>query len=185
MGMRVTGWMLFVLARAVVWPSVGSAQEATVTGTVTDATGSVLPGVTVTAMHEATGNVFLGVTDGEGLFRIPVRVGGYQLTAELPGFATVTRTGISVLVGQAVTVNLEMKPSAVQETVTVTGEAPLVDVTQSRASGNIDPLQMQELPILGRDWQTLSLLALPQSGDASRRALYAAEPGSRQLRGDN
>ncbi|MBI3049280.1 MAG: TonB-dependent receptor [Acidobacteria bacterium] len=183
MGTRAFGWMSFVLATAVVWPSVGSAQEATVAGAVTDSTGGVLPGVTVTAVHETTGNVFLAVSDDQGLFRIPVRVGAYRLTAELPGFATVTRTGISVLVGQAVTVNLEMRPSAVQETVTVTAEAPLVDVTQSRASGNIDPLQMQELPILGRDWQTLSLLAPGSRANAVGNAPLdsAVERGAYQL----
>ena len=58
-------------------------------GTVTDSTGAVLPGVTVTAVHEATGNRFVGVTDERGVYRIPARVGAYQITAELQGFTTV------------------------------------------------------------------------------------------------
>ena len=72
-------------------PSAGYAQEAVLTGTITDSTGGVLPGVTVTAIHEATGNRFVAVTDERGIYRIPARVGGYQLTAELQGFTTVSR----------------------------------------------------------------------------------------------
>ena len=64
-------------------PGVGYAQEATLNGTVTDSTGAVLPGVTVTAVHEATGNKFVAFTDGRGLYRVPARVGAYQITAEL------------------------------------------------------------------------------------------------------
>src|SRR6185503_20623629 len=71
-------------------PSYG--QEATFTGTATDSTGSVLPGVTITATLEATGNVFTTVTDERGLFRLPVRVGTYNIKAELSGFTTVNRT---------------------------------------------------------------------------------------------
>ena len=65
------------------------AQEAVLTGTVTDSTGAVLPGVTVTAVQEATGNTFVGITDDRGIYRMPARVGGYRLTAELSGFTTV------------------------------------------------------------------------------------------------
>ncbi|MGH6690710.1 MAG: carboxypeptidase-like regulatory domain-containing protein, partial [Gammaproteobacteria bacterium] len=118
------------------------AQEATLSGTATDATGGVLPGVVVTAVHEATGNTFEAVTDRTGAYRIPTRVGVYRVTAELAGFRTVTRTGLELLVGQQVVVNLEMAVSAVAESVTVTGEAPLVDVTSSQVAGNVDPRQM-------------------------------------------
>ena len=72
------------------------AQEATVSGTVTDSTGGVLPGVAVTALHEASGNTFQAVTDARGAYRIPVRIGVYQLTAQLQGFATVTRAGLEM-----------------------------------------------------------------------------------------
>jgi Carboxypeptidase regulatory-like domain/TonB dependent receptor-like, beta-barrel len=140
-------------------PVVGSAQEAALTGTVTDATGAVLPGVTVTAVHEATGNTFVGVTDGGGIFRIPARIGNYRITAELSGFNTVSRSGVTLQVGQTAAVNIQMAVSTLQETVTVTGEAPLIDVNTSVVGGNIDQLQMQELPIQGRDWTSLALLA--------------------------
>ena len=140
-------------------PVVGYAQEAVLTGTVTDSTGGVLPGVTVTAVHEATGNTFVGATDGSGIYRVPARIGTYRITAELSGFNTVTRTGVTLQVGQVATVNLQMAVSTLQETVTVTGEAPLIDVSTSVVGGNIDARQMQELPIQGRDWTSLALLA--------------------------
>jgi hypothetical protein len=139
-------------------PVSGYAQEATFAGTVTDSTGGVLPGVTVTAVHEASGNTFTTVTDERGGFRLPVRVGNYRIAAELSGFTTVNRT-LQILIGQVAEVDVQMAPSTVQETVTVTGEAPLVDTTTSTLGANIDPRQMQDLPINGRNWMDLTLLA--------------------------
>jgi hypothetical protein len=153
----VAKWVLF-LSLAVSIPSDAAAQEATFTGTITDATGGVLPGATVTAIHDTSGNTFVGVTDGRGEFRLPVRVGSYRISAELSGFTTVMRT-VQILIGQTTEVDVQMSPSTVQETVTVSGEAPLVDTTTSTVGANIDPRQVQELPINGRNWMDLTLLA--------------------------
>ena len=95
-------------------PAIARGQEATLTGTVTDSSGAVLPGVSVTAVHDASGNRFVGVTDELGRYRIAVRVGGYVVTTDLQGFTTVTRQGVQLLVGQTVTVNLELTLSSVQ-----------------------------------------------------------------------
>src|SRR5262245_49553523 len=116
---------LFLIAAILSTPVLAHAQEAVLTGTVADSTGGVLPGVTVTAIHEATGNRFETVTDERGIYRIPGRVGVYQVTAELQGFATTTRTGLQLLVGQTAVVNLQLVPSTVQETVTVSAATPL------------------------------------------------------------
>jgi hypothetical protein len=150
---------LFIVSALVALPMTGYAQEAVLTGAVTDSTGAVLPGVTVTAVHEASGNTFEAVTDGRGVFRLPIRVGTYRLTLQLAGFTSVTRSGLELLVGQQAVVNLQMVPSGVEESVTVTGEAPLIDTTSSTLGGNIDPRQMQELPLNGRNWMDLALLA--------------------------
>ncbi len=155
---RVLGWAFAVVAFLAL-PGVGLAQEATIGGTIRDTTAGVLPGVVVRAVHEATGTQFETFTDERGGFRIPVRIGAYRITAELQGFSIVTRTGLEVLVGQQVVLNLEMSPSTVTETVTVTGEAPLVNVSSSQLGGNIDSRQMQELPVLGRNFLDLTLLA--------------------------
>jgi carboxypeptidase family protein/TonB-dependent receptor-like protein len=139
-------------------PVRGYGQEAAFSGTVTDSTGGVLPGVTITAVNAASGNIFTTVTDDRGEFRLPVRVGSYALTVELSGFTTLNRS-LQILVGQTAEVDVQMMPSTVQETVTVTGEAPLVDTTTSTVGANIDPRQVQELPINGRNWMDLTLLA--------------------------
>jgi len=134
------------------------AQEATFTGTATDSTGSVLPGVTITAVHTATGNIFTTVTDERGEYRLPVRVGEYTIKAELSGFGAVTRT-TQILIGQTAAVDMRMSPQALQETVTVTAEAPLVDTRGSTVAANIDPRQVEQLPLNGRNWMDLTLLA--------------------------
>jgi hypothetical protein len=165
---RMVRWVLMVGA-ILAMPLMANAQEATITGTVTDSTGAVLPGVTIVAVNEATGNRFEAVTDERGLYRLPARVGAYRLTSELQGFTTVTRTGVQLLVGQTANVNLQMSPSTVQETVTVTADAPLLNVTTSSLGGNVDPQQVQELPVAGRNWMGLALLA-PGSRTSSTNA---------------
>src|SRR5262245_31694257 len=111
MGWRVVR-ALIVFAVLVVVPAIASAQDATLTGTVKDSSGGVLPGVTVTALHEASGNTFVAVTDSVGAFRLPVRTGTYRITIELAGFATVVRS-VNLLLGQIAAVELQMSPSTV------------------------------------------------------------------------
>src|SRR5688500_13817503 len=103
--------MLYVvLVALLVAPASAVAQEATLSGTVTDSTGGVLPGATITATHTASGNAFVAVTDAQGAFRLGLRTGAYRLTAELSGFNTLART-VELLVGQQASSDLEMAPS--------------------------------------------------------------------------
>ncbi len=119
----------FVLALA----PAARAQETAITGLVTDTSDAVLPGVTVTAQMVETGNTFVGITDATGQYRIgPLRPGVYTLKAELSGFSTVAREGLEMLLGQRSVVNLKMSVATVQETVVVSGEAPLIDVSTTR-----------------------------------------------------
>jgi hypothetical protein len=149
------------------------AQEAAIGGTVTDATGGVLPGVVVRAVNDANGNSFEAVTDSTGKYLLTVRIGGYHVSAELAGFSTVERRGVQVQVGQQVPLNLQMAPAALQESVTVTGEAPLVDTTQSNLGSTIDSRQVQDLPVNGRNFMDLTLLAA-----GSRQNFVAETPAS-------
>ena len=151
--------MLLVVSVILVVPVVGSAQEAALTGVVTDATMAVLPGVTVKAVHAASGNTFEAVTDQRGAYRLPVRVGVYKITAELAGFNTVTRDGVELLVGQTTAINLQMTTGGVAESLTVTAQAPLIETTTSSLGASIDPRQVSELPSQGRNWMSLALLA--------------------------
>jgi carboxypeptidase family protein/TonB-dependent receptor-like protein len=168
MASDVRRWLLVVTILAL--PAGAYAQEAVLSGTVTDSTGAVLPGVTIRAVQQATGNSFEGVTDQRGVYRLPVRVGTYRVIAELQGFSTLNRDGLEVLVGQTAVVNLQLAPSAVAETVTVTAETPLIQTTTSSLGGNVDPRQVQELPVNGRNWMALALLA-PGSRTSSTGAV--------------
>ena len=110
--------------------------QASLTGTVRDGSGGVLPGVTV----EASSPVLIektrsAVSDGSGQYRIvDLRPGTYTLTFTLPGFVTVKRDGIELTGSQTITIPAEMRVGGIEETITVTGESPVVDVHPSRAT---------------------------------------------------
>lgn len=118
-------------------PGLATAQSvstATIAGTIKDTTGGVLPGVTV----EASSPVLIektraAVTDAQGNFRIlELRPGSYTVTFTLPGFSTVRREGLELATGFTANVSAEMKVGAMEETVTVTGSSPVVDVQNVR-----------------------------------------------------
>src|SRR5918995_6576670 len=137
--MRVAVQTLTVSAWIVFFPTAALAQ-AVIAGTVTDPSGAVLPGVTVEAASPALiEKVRTAVTDGTGQYRIiDLRPGAYTVTFTLAGFATVKREGVAVQGTQTATINADLRVGAVEETITVTGEAPVVDVqgvTQQRVIG--------------------------------------------------
>ncbi len=180
--MRLISLRSLVVAAALLVPISAFAQEAVIGGAVADATGGVLPGVVIRAVNQASGNSFEAVTDGAGAFRIPLRVGVYEVTAELAGFTTVTRRGLELLVGQQVTMNLQLSPSTIQESVTVTAEAPLIETTSSSMSANLDPRQMRELPVNGRNWQDLIAVVPGARYNSQQRGdSIAAGTGTMQL----
>ncbi len=135
------------------------AQDASLTGTVVDETKAVLPGVTVTLTSVETGQTTIVVTDERGEYRLPkVLPGKYKMQAELTGFGTVLMPEVALLVGQHASISLTLRAAAVSEVLTVTGEAPLIDVSSSQVAGNVDRRQMEELPIQGRNWMELSMM---------------------------
>jgi hypothetical protein len=134
------------------------AQEATLGGLVADDTKSALPGVAVTATSLDTGRQITGVTDGRGEYRLRgIPPGRYKVQAELSGFSSVIVPDVELLVGQNRTLPLTMKLASITETLTVTGEAPLVDVSSTQVAGNVDRRQMEELPLQGRNWMELAM----------------------------
>jgi hypothetical protein len=177
----VTLLQAFALVTALAVPS-AEAQDIGLSGVVADATQAVLPGVTVTALHLDSGNTFVSVTDRSGLYRLgSMRPGIYTVSADLPGFTTVVRKGVDLLVGQRRVLDFEMAVSTVQETVTVTGDAPLVEVTQSSLGGNVDARQMQALPVNGRDWLQLTMLAPGSRANSVGSAPWGVNSGWYQL----
>ena len=150
---------LAVVCVMVAWPSGAFAQEVSLSGTIVDSTDALLPGATITALHVDTGNTFIGITDASGQYRVgALRTGVYRISVELPGFVTAQRDNFELQVGQAAVLNFRMTLASVAETVTVAGQAPLVDTTQSKLGGNVDSRQVQELPVNGRNWMVLTML---------------------------
>src|SRR5262245_34423294 len=122
---------LVVSALLLLPPSIAAAQSTTtgtISGTVKDTTGAVLPGVTVEASSPALIEKTRSVTtDASGNYKIlELRPGIYTVTFTLPGFSTVKREGLELTTGFAANVSVEMKVGAVEETVTVTGASPVV-----------------------------------------------------------
>ncbi|HWW87292.1 MAG TPA: carboxypeptidase regulatory-like domain-containing protein [Vicinamibacterales bacterium] len=148
----------FVLAFPMFCPSFALAQlaQGELRGVVADESGAVLPGVTVTATNLETGTSRTTTTGSSGDYLMPAMpLGSYKMTAELPGFGTVVREGFRLGVGESVSINFSMKVAQVQETVTVSGEAPLIDTKKSELTGHVDPEQVQSLPLNGRNWLDL------------------------------
>ncbi|MBI3262789.1 MAG: carboxypeptidase regulatory-like domain-containing protein [Acidobacteria bacterium] len=151
--------LALALALVVFLPLGVSAQEASIVGAVVDETKAVLPGATVTATALDTGRQFVDVTNERGEFRlVGMQPGTYKVQAELPGFTSVLFPQVELLVGQNRTVPFTLQVATVNETLTVTGEAPLVDTRSSQVSGNIDRRQMEELPLQGRNWMELAMI---------------------------
>jgi outer membrane receptor protein involved in Fe transport len=148
---------LFVVALAVILPLSALAQsQATggaVEGTVTDESGAVLPGATVTLKNPATGLTRETPTDPSGLFRAPLLpVGTYDVSVSLSGFATTKRSGLTLNIGQTLTVNMQLKVAGAQEEITVTADAPLLETTRSQQSSVVNERSVANLPVNGRNF---------------------------------
>lgn len=149
---RKSSWFtVLLLALGMVAPSLLFAQTQTtsaLTGTVTDSTGAVVPGVTVTITSPSLiGGAHSTVTDSNGLYRFPsLPPGVYELTAELQGFRTAKVANIRLALGQTITADATMAQVTATETVVVTTGASMVDVKSSAASTQIDNELLQNLP---------------------------------------
>lgn len=129
-----------------------------INGVVTDSSGGALPGVTVTVANTQTGLTRTAVTGNDGVFNVPMLPPGtYRVTGELAGLGTAQRDRVQVLLGQSSKADLRLQPQ-VAETITVTAEAPVVDVTESGAAEAVTQNEIENLPILGRDFKDLVLL---------------------------
>ena len=141
-------------------PVAAQGSIGTILGTVSDDTGSVIPGATVTARNIGTGAIQTTTSDDQGRYTIPaLSVGDYEVQSELQGFQTVIRAGIRLSVGAEVVVDFSLPVGQVTEALTVTAAAPLVNTTSASLGTVIDPTQIRELPLNGRNFEELVLLA--------------------------
>jgi hypothetical protein len=140
--------------------ALGQQETATMTGTVRDATGAVLSRAAVIATNIRTNIVNTAVTDESGFYTIPsLRPGEYTVSAESPGFSKAVRTGVTLQVAQVAQIDVTLQPGAVSETVEVVSATPLLDTQTSSRGLVIDQRQIVELPLNGRDYIQLALLA--------------------------
>src|SRR5262245_33621829 len=137
----------------------GQNTGGTILGVVSDESGARLPGVTVAITHLDTGIVRTVTTDETGRYRAPaLGLGNYEVKAELTGFRTALRSGIQLTVAAEVVVNLSLSVGVVSEQVNVTGEAPLVEITNATLSGLVDDKKIRDLPLNGRSFETLAFM---------------------------
>ena len=139
-------------------PGLAFAQSS-ISGIVKDTTGAVLPGVTVEASSDVLiEKVRSSVTDAGGLYRIvDLRPGVYTVTFTLPGFSTFKRDGLEMASDFTATVNADLRVGSLEETITVTGESPIVDVQSARRQRTLDSELVQSLPT-ARGYAALAVL---------------------------
>ena len=125
---------------AIPWTTSAQQTTGSIRGVITDESGAVLPGVTVTLKGPTVPGAPTTVSNESGVYRFPnLTPGTYDISAELAGFSTTAQTGIPVSLGGTAEVNVQMKLSTQSETITVTAESPVVDATTTEVSTNYAP----------------------------------------------
>jgi hypothetical protein len=148
------------LVAALAGPARAQSSNGALHGTVTDQGGGVLPGVTVKLQSSATGLAREVVTNASGVYVFNFLPSGeYEVTAELTGFKSVRRADIKLEIGQSLQQDLKMEVGQVTEVVNVEGIAPHLDRTSASIGTVIQASQLKELPLAGRHWSGLMLLA--------------------------
>jgi hypothetical protein len=157
--MRAVMRILVFLACAALMPTIALAQ-AVIAGSVKDSSGAVLPGVNVEATSpELIEKIRTAVTDGTGQYRIEdLRPGAYTVTFSLPGFTTLKREGIELTGTFTATINVELKVGVVAETVTVTGESPVVNIQSARREMTLNNDVLKAIPTVRSYNATVSVV---------------------------
>ena len=152
----------------------------TISGAVTDSTGAVLPGATINLKSVEKGFSRTVTTDEGGRYRAPeLALGSYEITAEVAGFQTVIRSGITLTVGREAVVDFTLQVGTVADKITVTGEAPLVQTANATVAALVDERAMRELPLNGRSFADLIGI---QPGVMSDLEIAAAGPADSKSR---
>src|SRR5436309_6392850 len=164
-GHSVFTTLLVVFALSVV-PAFSQVTTGELTGRVVDSQGAAVPGATITAVHKATGFSRAVMTDSVGVFTIAqLPPGVYDVTVEKQGFSKALVQDFELNVGTRPTVNVELKPGAITQEVTVTGAVPLIETTASEIGGVVTPSEVQNLPLLNRTFANLSAV-MPEARPA-------------------
>ena len=180
---RVSTFMLAAVLVALT-SGAGWAQQTTgnITGLVRDEQGAAIPGVTVTATNPSTGFSRTVTTEGNGEYRITaLPVGVYDVKVELSGFQTIDRKAIIVNVGQQVDLDFSLRVAGVEESITVTGESPLIQTSDSAVGAVVDVGRIESLPLNGRQFANLAAtvpgVGLGFHSDPTKSTQYAPQIG--------
>ena len=160
-----------ILSLCLLWTKQGYAQgaAATLTGTVTDRSGAVIPKAEISVKNTATGVTRTSETNSAGFYTAPgLPPGNYAVSVTAAGFSTAVRTNITLTVGVQQVLDFTMQVGQVSQTVEVTEEAPSIDLASSTISGSVDQRSVVELPLNGRSWSDLATL---QPGVSSIKTL--------------
>jgi hypothetical protein len=159
LGLSRRGLLIAFTFGLTVAPATAQLDTGTIVGTVTDSSGAVLPGVTVTATQEATGVAQTTVTNDSGQFIFPgLRVGRYTVAAELQGFRRGVRTDITLSVQDRRNVDFVLEVGAITEALIVSGRSELLQTQSADIGAIVDERQVRDLPLLGRRYAELALL---------------------------
>src|SRR5688572_5339079 len=177
MGNRLNTWVVVSFITVALTPATVWAQ-ATIAGLVRDSSGAVLPGVTVEAASEVLiEKVRTAVTDSTGRYQIvDLRAGTYAVTFTLPGFSSVKREGIELTGLMTATVSVDLRVGAVEETITVIGESPMVDVQSVRRQATITGEVLSTIPT-ARGYTGVMLLVPAIQTQGTSPANVQATPG--------
>ncbi len=160
-------FMSLVLALFIATPGFTQQTESRIIGKVLDQSKSALPGVTVTVTSKATGAVRPAVTDADGSFAVTnLNAGPYTVVVELAGFQTNQRD-VVLGVGQIENIAVELGVSGVTEQVTVSADAPMLDLSSAKIGVNVSPEEVQNLPVNGRNFANLMTLATGATSDGN------------------
>jgi hypothetical protein len=159
--------LLLMLTVGILLSPAAAEAQSVIAGVVKDPTGAVMPGVTVEASSPALiEGVRAVATDAEGAYRVvDLRPGLYTVTFTLPGFTTVTRQGIQLESNFTATVNAEMRVGGLEETLTVTGDAPVVDVQSTQQRSVLNRTLLESLPTGDRSFSTNTVPAISRGID--------------------
>jgi len=167
-------WMASLIALALLtWPAaiVAQTQNVELNGKVLDPEGLALPGASIAITEQGTGYTRETVAAADGAYIVPnLRPGTYDVKVAVPGFKTLNRTGLILPSGAELTVNFQLELATIEETITVTGESPLVEVTSNKIGGTLANREIDEIPTNFRQFADLTKFVAgmtPQPGNST------------------
>ena len=150
--MRFTRWPIALLSLASLLSSIASGQSdrGTITGTVSDPTGSVIANATVQARHVETGGLYEAASSSTGNYTLTqLPIGGYELSVTVAGFKKYVRQGLIVQTAQTYRIDVALEVGAASESVTISAEAPMLKTESGELSTNVESSQLNSLPVVG------------------------------------